>query len=126
MTTITVCTTCRNEAAREDRETPPTDEIFVEIVASAANGAPVTVRGAACLMGCDHGCNAAISAPGKMTYVLGRFEGTADDAQALIDYATLHAESDAGIVPFRQWPQGVKGHFIARVPPLPEEARGGA
>ena len=121
MTTITICTTCRNEATRDSKESPPTGEAFAATVAATASGTRVRVRGVACLMGCSHGCNAAISAPGKMAYVLGRFDGTQEDAQALIDYATLHAESDAGIVPFRQWPQGVKGHFIARVPPLGEE-----
>lgn len=120
MTTITVCTTCRNETARANKETPPTGEAFAKTVTATASGTPVKVREIACLMGCNHGCNAALSAPGKMTYVLGRFEGTAEDAQALVSYAMLHAESDAGIVPFRQWPQGVKGHFIARVPPLDE------
>ncbi|MFV0335628.1 MAG: DUF1636 family protein [Tropicimonas sp.] len=122
MTTITICTTCRAEATREDRESPPTGEAFLRAVMEAAGATPLRVRGVACLMGCNHGCNAAISAPDKMTYVLGRFDGNATDARALVDYALLHAESSGGIVPFRQWPAGVKGHFIARVPPLDDEA----
>jgi predicted metal-binding protein len=69
-------------------------------------------------MGCAQGCNVAISGDGKMTYVLGRFDGTAADAEALADYAGKHAESESGTVPFRSWHPGVKGHFVARVPPL--------
>lgn len=118
MTTITVCTTCRNDATRETKAGDPTGEAFLEQVRLAARGRPVNVRGTACLMGCQHGCNVAISAAGKMSYVLGRFDGTAEDASALAEYATLHAESDAGIVAYRQWPQGVKGHFVSRIPPL--------
>lgn len=118
MTTITICTTCRNEAARADRETEPTGEGFLERVRTAVNGAPLSVRGTACLMGCEHGCNAAISSEGKLTYVIGRFEGTEDDAEALVDYAAKYHQSESGAVPYRQWPQGVKGHFIARIPPL--------
>ena len=53
-----------------------------------------------------------------MTYVLGRFDGTEEDARALVEYATLYGQNEKGVVPFRQWPQGVKGHFVSRVPPL--------
>ena len=35
-------------------------------------------------------------------------------------YAEMHAESETGRVPFREWPQEVKGHFITRHPPLPD------
>lgn len=119
MTTITVCTTCRQPALREDKTLTPCGEAMLAEVQKAAVGvAGVSVRGTACLMGCEHGCNVAISDEGKMTYVLGRFVPDADAAQALVDYATQHAESPTGVVPFRQWPQGVKGHFTARVPPV--------
>ncbi len=118
MTTLTVCTTCRNDAARDTKEGDPTGETFLTHVEAAASGTPVKVRGVACLMGCSHGCNVAISDHGKMTYVLGRFDGTSDDAEALVEYAAHHADNDGGVVPFRQWPQGVKGHFVSRVPPL--------
>ena len=40
--------------------------------------------------------------------------------EAVAGYAALHAESAGGQVPYRQWPQGVKGHFTTRHPPLPE------
>ena len=92
---------------------------MLALVARAARGVPgVDVRGTACLMGCEHGCNVAISAEGKMTYVLGRFAPGPEAAEALVGYAALHAGSPTGAVPYRQWPQGVKGHFTARVPPL--------
>ncbi|SFC70589.1 DUF1636 family protein [Tropicimonas isoalkanivorans] len=119
MTTITICTTCRNAETRESKAGDPTGEAFLDHTrAAVASHDGLTVRGTACLMGCDHGCNAAISAHGKMTYVLGRFDGTPEDAAALADYAGKHAASATGAVPYRTWPQGVKGHFISRVPPL--------
>ncbi len=121
MTTITVCTTCRNEATRDSKAGEPTGAGFLETIAAAAASGPVRVRGTACLMGCTHGCNVAISGVGKMTYVLGRFDGTAEDAAALVEYAAHHFESETGTVPFRQWPQGVKGHFVSRIPPLGPE-----
>lgn len=124
MTTITVCTTCRRPERRAEKEGAPCGETFLARVMAAGRAKGIAVRGTACLMGCEHGCNAAISGAGKMTYVLGRFDGDASDAAALVDYAARHRESESGIVPFREWPQGVKGHFVARVPPLgPEEER---
>ncbi|MBE3638587.1 DUF1636 family protein [Mangrovicoccus algicola] len=117
MTTITVCTTCRTAEGRADRTLPPQGEAFLAQLAAAAMPG-VTVRGTACLMGCDQGCTLAISDHGKLSYVLGRFGGDAQDAGAVADFARFHAESGTGQVPFRQWPQGVKGHFIARIPPL--------
>jgi len=118
MTTITVCTTCRQPHLREDKERVPCGEAMLELISAAGAVQGVEVRGTACLMGCEHGCNIAISAPDKLTYVLGSFTPTQDDAEAIAAYAALHAQSPSGAVPFRQWPQGVKGHFIARVPPL--------
>ncbi len=56
-------------------------------------------------------------APGKIGYVLGRFEPTADSARAILDYAVRYADSEIGQVPYREWPEGVKGHFITRSPP---------
>lgn len=119
MTTITVCTTCRQPALREDRTLTPCGEAMLENVQAAAAVHPgVSVRPVACLMGCEHGCNIAVSAPGKMTYVLGRFTPTPEDAEAIAEYAAKHAANPAGVVPYREWPQGVKGHFTARIPPL--------
>ena len=85
-----------------------------------AHGRDVRTRRVSCLMGCTHGCNVAIQAEGKLAYTLGRFEPNDEDAAAIVDYAELHAQSASGQVPFRQWPQGVKGHFVTRHPPLPD------
>lgn len=119
MTTITVCVTCRNSdsrAAVTPTDQPRDGEAFLDSVRAAAGDIPV--RGVSCLMGCEQGCNIAISAGGKMTYVLGRFDGTTEDATAIADYASKHRDSDTGLVRFKEWHPGVKGHFIARVPPL--------
>ncbi len=118
MTTITVCTTCRQPHLREAKEDAPCGEQMLELVSAAGAAKGVAVRGTACLMGCERGCNIAISAPGKITYVLGKFVPTPEDAEAITDYAALYGESPSGAVPYRQWPQGVKGHFTARIPPL--------
>ncbi|HMQ93572.1 MAG TPA: DUF1636 domain-containing protein [Amaricoccus sp.] len=124
MTTITVCTTCRTAGKPERPGEGSGGAALLAEVTSAARAAPgIEVRGVACLMGCDHGCNVAISDAGKMAYVLGRFEPGSADAAAIVDYALRHRESASGVVPYREWPQGVKGHFVARIPPLAHEVR---
>ena len=119
-TTVFVCDTCR--FSREDKISPDGQtggEMLADrIEALAAPVAELTVVRQSCLMGCERHCNTAVSAPGKLTYVLGRFDPEPEAAEAIVEYAQGHAISDTGAVPFRQWPQGVKGHFVARIPPL--------
>ncbi|MEM7522489.1 MAG: DUF1636 domain-containing protein [Pseudomonadota bacterium] len=118
VTVITVCDTCRREHRKELKEEPSCGEGLLEEMQKAAADTAVEVRQVSCLMGCERACNVAISAPGKLTYVLGRFDPTEEAAAGLVEYAQGHSESETGAVPFRQWPQAVKGHFVARIPPV--------
>lgn len=65
--------------------------------------------------------NITVQAKDKINYSLGTFEATEGDAEAIVEYAAKHAASETGQVPFREWPQGVKGHFVSRHQPLPDE-----
>lgn len=126
-TILTVCNTCKR-AEWDPEVTPATDgeRLFEQISAHGAEFPNVKVRSHACLMGCDFGCNVTIQDSarnsGKLSYVLGQFEPEADAARAILEYAELHAQSDTGQVPFRSWPQGVKGHFRARIQPPGDDA----
>lgn len=119
-TTIFVCDTCRH--SKEDKIGPDGrtgGEILAEAVEAQASGkAEIQIKRQACLMGCDRHCNTAITAPGKLTYVLGMFTPTDASAEAIVEYAQAHAASETGRVPFKEWPAGVKGHFVARIPAL--------
>jgi predicted metal-binding protein len=123
MTTwITICDTCKREGWENGTMGKTDGERLATLIeAQMPADSPVQTRRVSCLMGCTHGCNIAIQAEGKLSYTLGKFEPTDEAAEAIIGYSTLHAESESGQVPYRQWPQGVKGHFITRHPPLPKE-----
>ena len=109
-------------AGGEDGDMARTDgEILAALVEARASGTGVKTRRVSCLMGCTHGCNVAIQAAGKIAYTLGRFPPDADHAQAIVSYATSHAASATGQVPYRQWPQAIKGHFVTRHQPLPDD-----
>ncbi|MFK7938426.1 MAG: DUF1636 family protein [Roseovarius sp.] len=121
MTTwITICDTCKRDDWDETTHDQPHGETLAEQVEAAAIGRDVKTRRVSCLMGCSHGCNVAIQAQGKLAYTLGRFEPDSEAAAGIVDYAEMHAQSDTGRVPFREWPQAIKGHFVTRHPPLPD------
>ena len=122
MTTwITVCDTCKHDDWNAETQPQTDGELLAEAVEKAANGAEgVKTRRVSCLMGCSHSCNIAIQAPGKLAYTLGKFDSSEDEAIGIVDYASKHAASKTGQVPFREWPKAIKGHFITRHPPLPD------
>ncbi len=121
-TLIPICDTCKGDGWDPDEASQTDGELLAAMVESAAESvAGVETRRHACLMGCSHGCNVAIQSEGKLTYVLGRFAPEAEAATGIAEYARLHAESENGQVPFKQWPLAIKGHFVSRIPTLPNK-----
>lgn len=123
MTTwITICDTCKREGWEAGTMQLTDGEALAQLVEAAAAGRDdLRTRRVSCLMGCAHGCNIAIQAQGKLCYTLGRFTPDQEAATGIVDYAQRHAASDSGQVPYRDWPQAVKGHFVTRHPPLPTD-----
>ncbi|NCO87653.1 MAG: DUF1636 domain-containing protein [Rhodobacterales bacterium] len=120
MTTwITICDTCKREGWEATGMERTDGESLAALIEALADG-PVATRRVSCTMGCERACNIVVQAAGKIGYSLGRFAPTAEDAAAIVAYARLHAASQTGLVPFRDWPQGVKGHFVSRQIPLPQ------
>lgn len=124
-TWITICAGCK----RDDWDARSLDasdgEILADHVEPLAKAAGIKTRRVSCTMGCARACNVIVqgtdaAGAAKIGYSLGGFDGGAEDAQALVEYAGLHAASETGQVPFRTWPQGVKGHFVSRHLPLPD------
>lgn len=123
MTTwITICDTCKQEGWDAGNMTQTDGEALAALVEAAATGiGDIKTRRISCLMGCKNACNVAIQGAGKLNYTLGTFTPTVEAAEGIVAYATSHAASDTGQVPYRDWPQAVKGHFVTRHPPLPQE-----
>jgi len=119
---VVVCSTCRLSAdAREDeggrRGGALLAEAMREVQAADPALAGVEVQEMSCLFACQRHCAVHIRAPGRVGYVLGDFTPGKAAARAVLEYAMLHAQSEEGSVPYGQWPQEVKGHFITRTPP---------
>ena len=121
-TMITVCDTCKHEDWAERGVSETDGARFASMIETAADGCDsVKIRRHSCLMGCTRACNVAVQAHGKLNYTMGEFEVSEEAAQAVVDYAVLHSESETGAVPYRQWPVPIKGHFVTRHPPLPAD-----
>jgi predicted metal-binding protein len=119
---VVACSTCRHSADDRDDEAGKRGgarlaDALRAVKASDDRYAQVAVQEMACLFACKDFCAVHLRAPGKVSYVLGRFTPDADAARAILDYALHYAASEHGRVPFGQWPEGVKGHFITRSPP---------
>jgi predicted metal-binding protein len=119
---VVACNTCRFSAdSREDGDGVRGGARLAEALRSARAADPryagVEVQEMPCLFACSDYCAVHLRAPGKVSYVLGHFRPGDDAARAILDYAVHYAASEHGRVPFANWPEGVKGHFITRSPP---------
>ena len=119
---VVVCSTCRLSAdQREDGAGQRGGALLVEAMRDLQAQDPaykaVAVQDMPYLFACQRHCTVHVRGPGKVGYVLGDFTPDADAARAILDYALRHAASEEGVVRYAEWPQGVKGHFIARTPP---------
>lgn len=119
---IVACNTCRHSAdARADAEGVYGGARLVEKLRAVreadARYQGIAVQEMPCLFACGDFCTVHLRAPGKISYVLGRFTPDEDAARAILEYAVHYAASEYGRVPFADWPAGVKGHFITRSPP---------
>lgn len=119
---VVACSTCRHSPdAREDMDGVRGGARLIAALRAVRASDPrydsVDVQEMACLFACTDFCTVHLRAPDKVGYVLGRFTPDEHSARAILDYAVHYAASDHGRVPFGQWPQGVKGHFITRTPP---------
>jgi predicted metal-binding protein len=116
--TITVCDTCKRDDWQAETRSDTDGERLAEALERLTKvQKDVNIVRHSCLMGCERACNVAIQGR-PLTYVLGKFEPGEESALAIVDYARLYGESETGQVPYKMWPQGVKGHFVARIPLL--------
>lgn len=120
-----ICTTCRAGQPLEPGHAPPGQHMHDAVAALlAATPATVEVRPVTCLSSCDHGCAAAISQPGKWSYLLGRLSPAL--APDLLAYAGLYAAHRTGTVLPSKRPASLARMVLGRLPdlspPLMEEA----
>jgi predicted metal-binding protein len=76
----------------------------------------ISVSSVRCMWLCKRPCAMHIRGGQRAGYLLAELEASAEVANALLDYAVLYRNSSDGAVPYREWPQALRGHFVCRVP----------
>lgn len=110
---ITICTTCRQ--VHDGHETRPGPALLAEVAALAGPG--LVVRGTQCLSVCKRPGTAALSGPGRYTFLFGDLE-PARDAGPLVEMAVAMAGQPYGFVPWKARPETLRSRIVARIPPL--------
>jgi predicted metal-binding protein len=114
--TLHVCTTCRAGLPLAEGQTPP-GQFMYDAVAALLGAEPVVeLREVACLSSCENGCAAAISSPGKWTYLLGRLDPSL--APDLLTYAATYAAHRTGTVLPSRRPASLARMVLGRMPDL--------
>ncbi len=121
-TVLTVCTTCRMGTPKRDGVPVPGQVLHDRLLAllAQADAAPLRLHGVECLAVCSTGCAAAIAAPGKWSYLLGRL--SPDKAADLIQFAESYHQSRTGTVMPSRRPASLADMILGRVPTLAQDA----
>jgi predicted metal-binding protein len=118
---IIVCSTCKFADGRKlDEQGRSAGQILhSELVGLLADQgrSDIKVETQACLWNCDKPCSVVFRDSQRFSYVTGKNLPTREQAEGLVAWFDLHGASETGEVSFRQWPQTMRGHFIARIPP---------
>jgi predicted metal-binding protein len=121
-TILYVCVTCRGNAAVA-MDAPAAERPGARLLAAieqqlnAGGGDGIDLVAANCLSNCPRGCSAAVSGSGKWTYVIGDLDPDRH-AGDIVDFARLHQAHEQGLPEWRDRPEHVRKHTIARVPPV--------
>ena len=109
-----VCTTCRAGRPLAEGETAPGQYLHDAVAGLLGDGSPVALLPVVCLASCERGCTAAISAPGKWSYLLGGL--SAVDAADLLTYGAAYAASRTGTVLPSKRPASLARAILGRFP----------
>lgn len=114
--TLHVCITCRR-GLPDAGDGPRPGTLLHEALLAAGAPAGVRIQAVECLSACDNGCNIALSAPGRWSYVYGHMDPALHVADILAG-AAAYARAPDGLVPWRDRPQIFRKQSLARIPPM--------
>lgn len=122
MRDIVFCTTCRYSA--EEKLGPDgvsggeTLARHIEDLLRVRQRVDIRIARQACLWNCARHCSVVLRDDRRFTYFTGHHAPTRAQAEAILDWFDAHGRSKTGEVAFREWPDAMRGHFIARIPPV--------
>jgi len=78
----------------------------------------IAVEPQVCMWNCTKPCSVVLQDEARYSYITGSNTPDEEQAEALVQWFDAHGATEDGQVPFKQWPQKMRGHFIARIPPV--------
>ena len=104
---IFVCVTCDRHAVHSDCQPTPGQRLADAVKQSVqTSGSNISVRAVECLNGCPHPCTAALRAPGKAVIRFSYLDER--DASALLEVATVYANSASGEIQNEDMPASLR------------------
>ncbi len=120
MRQIILCSTCKfsTESKLGPDGRTGGETLIGHVTETIAGGefGPIEVQTQACLWNCNRPCSVILRDNERFSYVTGGHEPTRAQAEAILQWFVKHGESPTGEVPFKSWPDRMRGHFIARIP----------
>lgn len=121
-TELIVCETCNFS---QDKDQPHGGTLLFNAIEQSLSLHPIeglSISRTKCMMSCSRSCNVHLRSQGKISYVIGDLKAEKAYLEMLHDYIKLYQISDTGQVAYKQWPELIKGKFVARLPPVITEA----
>lgn len=120
MRSLIFCTTCRysteQKTGQDGRTGGETLIAHMNDVLAEAHREDVKIQTQPCLWNCKQHCSVVFQDDARFSYFTGHHVPERAQAEAILAWFDLHGESETGEVPFRLWPDAMRGHFIARIP----------
>jgi predicted metal-binding protein len=121
MRSLVLCNTCRfpdgRKLADDGRSGGQTLIAELRSLLADIGRSDVQVEEQSCLWNCTQSCSVAIRDTERFSYITGKHVATRAQAEAILQWFDAHGETETGEVPFKLWPDAMRGHFIARIPP---------
>ena len=120
MRRLVICSTCKfSPESKTDSQGRTGGEILIGHMREVLEARPdVTLETQICMWNCTRPCSVVMQDEQRYSYITGGNEPSRAQAEAILQWFDAHGETETGEVPFKLWPQAMRGHFIARIPPV--------
>lgn len=118
--TLFVCALCKFPQAEVGEETASGGQYLIDQLSEQLEGS-VTLQPVRCMAACDRACNAALSAPGKLTFILNDLSPR-QSASDLAEFCRQYAAAQTGKVPYGLRSAAIKQATAYVLPPLVSES----
>ena len=120
MRRLVICSTCKFSPESKTAPDGRTGgEILIGYMREVLEARPdVVLETQICMWNCTRPCSVVMQDEQRYSYITGGNEPSRTQAEAILQWFDAHGETETGEVPFRLWPQAMRGHFIARIPPV--------